>query len=85
MKPAVPGEVIDPRGGFEEDNRRARRRRGVANNALCHARDFEIIEPADKPAFDSLFEEFFYHLDSKRYLSQASPLHDLTLVIQQSR
>ena len=85
MKPAVPGEIVDSRGGFEKDDRRPGRRRGVAGNALCHARNFEIIEPAYETAFDSLFEEFFYHLDSKRYFSEAAPLHDLTLVIQQSR
>lgn len=59
MKPAVPGEIVDSRGGFEKDDRRPGRRRGVAGNALCHARNFEIIEPADKPALDALREEFF--------------------------
>lgn len=30
-------------------------------NALCHACDFEIVEPADKPAFDTLGKEFVEH------------------------
>jgi len=60
MKSAVPREVIDACGCFEERDRRARRRRRVASYELRHARDLQIIEPADESAFKALSEEFFH-------------------------
>jgi len=58
MKSAVPGKIIDPGGGFEEDDGRACRRRRLARNFFCDLRNFEIIEPADQSALDALFVEF---------------------------
>lgn len=61
MKSAVPGKIIDPGGGFEKDNRRARRSWRLADDTLCHTRDFQIVEPADKSAFEALSEEVLEH------------------------
>jgi len=58
MKPAVPGEVIDPCRCFEEDDRRTMSRRRVTSYKSRHTCNFEIIEPADKPALEALDEKF---------------------------
>ena len=54
MKAAIPREVIDTGGSFEEDNRRAAGLRLLASDSLCNGCDLEIIKPADESAFDSL-------------------------------
>ena len=59
MESAVPREVIDPCGGFEERDRRAGSRRRATSYELRHTRNLQIIEPADESAFEALSEEFF--------------------------
>lgn len=61
MKTAIPGEIVDPRGGFEEHDWRALGRRRLADNAFCSTRNLEIIQPADKTAFEALSEYFVEH------------------------
>ena len=61
MKSAVPGKIVDPGGGFEEDDGRACRRRRLARNFFCGLRNFEIVEPADQSALDALSVEFWKH------------------------
>lgn len=58
MKPAVPREIVNARGRFEEDDGRALYRWRVARDKLSHADYFEIVNSADKSALDVLFEEF---------------------------
>ncbi len=60
MESTVPGEVIDPCGSFEKSDRRAARRRRVTSDESRYASDLQIIEPADKSAFEALFEEIFH-------------------------
>ena len=60
MESAVPGEIVNASGCLEENNRRARRMRRVTSYKLRHARDLEIIEPADESAFETLGEKFFH-------------------------
>ncbi len=60
MESTIPGEVIDPCRGFEEDDRRAARRRRVTGDESRYAPDLQIIEPADKSAFEALLEEIFH-------------------------
>ena len=61
MKSAVPGEIVDASGGFEENNGRASGLGFLTGNLSGNTRNFEIVEPADKSAFDALGEEFFEH------------------------
>lgn len=61
MKTAVPREIIDTSGGFEEDNRCIRWWGGMTGDASCDPRNFEIVEVADQSAFDALCEEIFEH------------------------
>lgn len=61
MESAVPGEVIDSCGCFEENNRCASRLRLLASHLARHRCDLEIVESADKSAFDALGEEIFHH------------------------
>lgn len=58
MKAAIPREVVYSRGGFEENDRRAGRRRRAAADKSRHARDLEIIEAPDQSALETLIEEF---------------------------
>jgi len=67
MKSAVPREIVNPRGGLEEDDRRARRLWFLARNFSRHRRDLEIIEPADKSAFDALGEKLFHPALTNHY------------------
>jgi hypothetical protein len=60
VKSAVPRKIVNARGCLEEDNRRAIRMRFFASHFARHGSDLEIIEPADKSAFDALGEEFFH-------------------------
>jgi hypothetical protein len=57
MKPAVPREVVDAGGGFEENHRRARGVRRATRHDMRHARNFDIVETADESAFEALREE----------------------------
>jgi len=61
MESAVPREVIDPCGSFEERDWCTRWLWLLTGNAPCYTRDPKIIEPADESAFEALGEEFFYH------------------------
>ncbi len=61
MKPTIPGEIIDPGGGFEKDDRRAVSRRRVTSDEFCYARNFDVIEPAEESALEALGEEFSEH------------------------
>jgi len=61
MKSTVPGEIVNSRGGFEEHYRRAVNWRRVTSYKFRHARDFEVIQAADKSAFEALGEEFSKH------------------------
>ena len=62
MESAVPREIIDPCGCFEEDDGRASWFRFAFRNLLCHLGDLQIIEPADKSAFEALGEKIFEHI-----------------------
>ena len=57
MKPAVPREIVNAGGGFEEDDRRSLGGRRVTGDEFRHARDLEIVEAADESAFEALDEE----------------------------
>jgi hypothetical protein len=59
MKPAVPGKIVNPGGGLEENNGRAGRRRRLADNTPCNPGNFQVVEPADQAALDALFEKLF--------------------------
>ena len=61
VKSAVPGKVVNAGGGFEENNGSARGSWRIASYELRDSRNFEIVESADKAAFDTLGEEFFEH------------------------
>jgi hypothetical protein len=61
VKPAVPGEIVNPGGGFEEDDGRARSGRRLTSYELRQARDLEIVEPANESAFEALGEKIFHH------------------------
>jgi len=61
MKPAVPREIIDACGGFEEDHWSPCGRRRVTRDESCDARNLEIVEPAHEPTFEALGEEFLKH------------------------
>ena len=61
METAVPREIVDARGGLEKDHRRARGFWLLTSYSPRHRRDFEIIEPADQSAFDTLSVEFSEH------------------------
>lgn len=61
MKPAIPREIIDACGGFEEDHWSPCGRRRVTGDEFRDARDLEVVEPAHESAFEALGEEFFYH------------------------
>ena len=61
VKSAVPGEIIDASGGFKENDGRACGSWRIASYEPRNLGNFEIIESADKSAFDALGEEFFEH------------------------
>ena len=61
MKSAVPREIVDASGCFEENNGRASGSWRVASYEPRNLGDFEVVESADKSAFDALGEEFFEH------------------------
>ena len=88
VEPAVPREIVDSRGGFEEDNRRACSLRCAQRNLICHVGDFQVIQPSNKSAFNTLREKIFkpanhYSLLSNIYsLFSSSPL--ITLLVPQS-
>ena len=69
MESTVPGEIIDPGGGLEEDNRRTGRGRRLAGNAFCHARNLAIVQPTDESTFDALSEVIFEHSNLPPILS----------------
>ena len=58
MKSAVPGEVVDAGGGFEEEERRAGRDRRLPGDPFRHTGDLPIVKPAGDAALEALFEEF---------------------------
>lgn len=58
MKAAVPREIVDAGGGFEEEERRAGGDRRLPGDPFRHAGDLPIVKPADDAAFEALFEEF---------------------------
>ena len=62
MKSAVPGKVIDAGGGLKKNDRLARCGRRVTGDKLRRLRHFEVVEPADKSAFDALGEKVFHDL-----------------------
>ena len=61
METAIPGKIVNPRGGFEENDRRLRSRRRLSSHAFGDACNFAMIESADDSALDALFEEFVEH------------------------
>ena len=61
MKAAVPREIVNAGGGFEEDDGLSLRGRRVARYETRCARDLEIIEAADESAINSLLEKFVHH------------------------
>ena len=58
MKATIPGEIIDPGRGFEKYDGRPGRRRRLADDTFCQARNLEVIQPADESAFDALGDKF---------------------------
>jgi hypothetical protein len=60
MKSAVPGKVINAGGGFEKNNGRAVRLGFLPGNLLCDTGNFEVIQPADESAFDTLGKKFLH-------------------------
>jgi hypothetical protein len=60
MKSTVPGKIVNASGRFEEDNRRVRGSWRVASYELCDSGNLEVVEPADKSAFDALGIKVFY-------------------------
>ncbi len=58
VKTAIPGEVIDACGGFEEGNRRAACRRLPAGHLPGEGCGLSIVKTADQSAFEALGEEF---------------------------
>jgi len=61
VKSAVPREIVNPGGGFEEDDRLSLRRRFLARNMPRHRRDLEIVESADQSALEALGDKFSKH------------------------
>lgn len=64
MEGAVPREVINAGGGFEEDDRRTLGGWNLLGNATCHFPNLEIVEMAFDSARNMLGEEFrkaIYH------------------------
>lgn len=61
MKAAVPREIVNACGGFEEDDGRAFGGWRLAGDEPCHPRDLEIIEAADQSALEALGEEVLKH------------------------
>ena len=61
MESAVPREVVNACGGFEERDRCTRGLWLLMGNAPRHTRDLQIIEPAEEAAFEALSEKIFYH------------------------
>src|SRR5215216_1483453 len=61
MKSAVPGKIIDPCRGLEENDRRAVGLRFCALDSPGKRRNFEIIKSAYNSALDALSEEFVEH------------------------
>ena len=84
MKATVPRQVIDPRGGFEEDNWCARRRGRLTGNASCQARDFKIVEPADESALDALREEFRKLIHKAKISNQVYSNRECAAIIRES-
>jgi len=58
VKAAVPREIVNACGGFEEDDGLSLRGRQVTSYKSRHARDLEIVESTDESAFEALGEEF---------------------------
>ena len=67
MKSAIPREIVNSCGCFEEDDRRARGKWLVVSDEFRHCRNLEIVEPADESAFDALGEKFFHPVFTNRY------------------
>ena len=61
MKSAVPREVVNASGRFEEDHRCASGSWRIVSYELCDSRNFVVVKSADKSALDALGEEFFEH------------------------
>ena len=61
MESAVPGQVVNAGGCFEENDRRAFGLRFLTSHLMRYKCYLEIIEPADKSAFDALGEKIFEH------------------------
>src|SRR5688572_23207563 len=66
MKSAIPREIVYPSGSFEKDDGLTTCGWRAAGDKLRHARDLEIVEPADKSTFETLgveiFEHTFFHM-----------------------
>jgi len=60
MKPTIPREIINPCGGFEEDDWLAHCGRRTAGDEFRDTCYFEIVEVSDKPAFEALSIELFH-------------------------
>lgn len=54
MEGSIPGEIVNPRGGFEEDHWLARERRGLTCHAACHLGDAQVVPVADEATFETL-------------------------------
>ena len=59
MESAIPREIVNACGCLEKNNGRALRGWGETGDMFCHARDLEIIKPADKSALDALGVKIF--------------------------
>jgi hypothetical protein len=60
MKSAVPREIVNAGGGFEEDDGLSACLRFFPRDKPRHARDFHIVDAADESAFEALGEKLFH-------------------------
>ncbi len=72
MESAIPGEIVNACGGFEKDHRLSGWLRCALRYLPRHVGNLQVIQAADKAAFDALGKKVFEHFISFRH----SPLGD---------
>ena len=61
MKSAIPREIVDAGGSFEEHDWLTSCRWRVTGDKFRDMCDLEIVEVADKPTFEALGEKIFHY------------------------
>jgi hypothetical protein len=61
MESTVPREIINPGGGFEENDWLTACEWRAADDEFREAGNLKIIEPANQSTFEALGEKFFDH------------------------